>query len=360
MIRSDNIAWSQVKVGIFIVCALLFLAAGIILMGTQTKLFTPTGKLSVIMQNVQGLKVGAPVWLAGLDVGVVTSIGFADPRKTNEVEVILQIDKGALKKIGTDSIIRVKTRGLMGEKYIDVTPSQTYAEQPVKRLYGSPSVGLDEVMQKAGDSFDMIQDYAGKISKGEGTISRLIQDPKLYDNLVTLTKELSTFSERINSGQGTLGKLYRSEEPYQKMISILNRADTTLRKIQTSDGTMNKLIYDRELYDKLVSLADKSVQAADDVHELNVKLTSPNSTIGKFITDREFYDKGLALINRADNSMKSLEEITAKVNKGEGTAGKLISDKEMYDRMDRMITDLNALVTDIKENPKRYVKFSLF
>jgi phospholipid/cholesterol/gamma-HCH transport system substrate-binding protein len=123
---------------------------------------------------------------------------------------------------------------------------------------------------------------------------------------------------------------------------------------------MNRLIYDRELYDKLVSLADKSVQAADDVHELNVKLTSPNSTIGKFITDREFYDKGLALINRADNSMKSLEEITARVNKGEGTAGKLLNDKELYDRMDRMITDLNALVTDIKENPNRYVKFSLF
>jgi phospholipid/cholesterol/gamma-HCH transport system substrate-binding protein len=121
------------------------------------------------MKDIQGLKVGAPVWLAGLDVGVVTAIGFEDPRKTNDVEVILQIDKGALKKIGTDSIIRVKTRGLMGEKYIDITPSQTYAEQPVKRLYGSPSVGLDEVMQKAGDSFDMIQ-LPRKISKGEGTL----------------------------------------------------------------------------------------------------------------------------------------------------------------------------------------------
>jgi phospholipid/cholesterol/gamma-HCH transport system substrate-binding protein len=360
MKRSDNIAWSQLKVGVFIVCALLFLAGAIILMGTQTKLFTPTGKLSVIMPNVQGLKVGAPVWLAGLDVGVVTSIGFEAPKKNNEVEVVLQIDKEDLKKIGTDSTIRVKTRGLMGEKYVDITPSRTYSEHPVTRLYGSPSVGLDEVMQKAGTSFDMIQDYAGKISKGQGTLSRLIQDPKLYDNLVTLTKELSTFSERINNGQGTLGKLYRSEEPYQKMISILNRADTTLRKIQNSEGTLNKLIYDRELYDKLVSLADKSVQAADDVRSLNQKLTSPNSTFGKFITDREFYDKGMALINRADNSMKALEEITSKVNKGEGTAGKLISDKELYDRMDRMVTDLNALVKDIKENPKRYVKFSLF
>ncbi|HET6420844.1 MAG TPA: MlaD family protein [Geobacteraceae bacterium] len=360
MKRSDNISWSQVKVGIFIICALIFLAVGIILMGKQVNLFTPKSKLSVIMKDVQGLKVGAPVWLAGIDVGMVSAIHFENPKFSNNVEIILEVDNDSMKKIGVDSIIRVKTRGLMGEKYVDITPSQTYSEYPVKRLYGSPTIGLDEVMQKAGASFDMVQDYAKKISKGEGTISRLIQDPKLYDNLVSVTKELSEFTLKINHGQGTLGKLYRSEEPYDRMTSILTRADNTLKDLQNSNGTMNRLIYDRELYDKLVSLADKSVRAADDVHQLNEKLTSPNSSIGKFITDREFYDKGIALMNRADNSIKALEEITAKVNRGEGTAGRLISDKELYDRMERVITDLDALVKDVKENPKRYVKFSLF
>lgn len=168
MKRSDNISWSQVKVGIFIVCALLFLAIGIILMGTQTKLFTPTGKLSVIMTNVEGLKVGAPVWLAGIDVGVVTSIRFERPTKTNEVAIVLQIDREALRKIGTDSVVRVKTRGLMGEKYVDITPSQTYSNHPVTRLYGLPTVGLDEVMQKAGASFDTLQGFTKKISQGKG------------------------------------------------------------------------------------------------------------------------------------------------------------------------------------------------
>ncbi len=360
MNRSDNIAWSQVKVGIFIVCALLFLAAAIILMGSETNLLTKTDKVSVIMKNVEGLKVGAPVWLAGIDVGSVTSVRFEHPTSSNEVEVVLQIDRQSLRKIGNDSLIRVKTRGLMGEKYVDITPSQKYSEHPVKRLYGTPTIGLDEVMQKAGNSFDTLQGFADKISKGEGTVGRLIQDPKLYDNLVVLTRELSAFADQINKGQGTLGKLYRSEEPYDRMISILSRADNTLRDIQNSNGTMNKLIYDHQLYDKLVSLADKSVVAADDVHELNRKLTSPNSSLGKFLTDREFYDKGMSLMERADRSVKSFEEITARVNRGEGTAGKLLSDKELYDRMERMITDLDALVKDIKENPKKYVKFSLF
>lgn len=360
MKRSDNIAWSQLKIGIFIVSALIFLAAGIILMGTQTNLFTPSGKLSVIMANVEGLKEGAPVWLAGIDVGVVTAIRFAQPSKSNDVEVALQINREALNKIGTDSLVRVKTRGLMGEKYVDITPSVTYAKKLVTLIKGAPTIGVDEVMQKAAKSFDTLQGFAEKVTEGRGTISRLIQDPGLYDNLVGLTKELSSFADQINRGQGTLGKLYQSDEPYNRMISILTRTDNTLRDIQNSSGTMNKLIYDRQLYDKLISLADKSVKAADDIHELNLKLTSPGSTVGKLLADREFYDKGLALIDRADRSVKSFEEIAARVNRGEGTIGKLISEKQLYEGLERMITDLDLLIRDIKENPKKYVKFSLF
>jgi phospholipid/cholesterol/gamma-HCH transport system substrate-binding protein len=68
----------------------------------------------------------------------------------------------------------------------------------------------------------------------------------------------------------------------------------------------------------------------------------------------------MALIDRADQSVKAFEEIAAKVNRGEGTAGKLITEKEMYERMEQMLVDVDLLVKDIKENPKKYVKFSLF
>ena len=360
MKRSDNISWSQVKVGIFIVCALIFLAGGIILMGKQTKLFVDKGQLSVIMTDVAGLKVGAPVWLAGVDVGAVTRIRFERPRESNEVTIDIEVDRGALRKIGPDSVITVKTRGLMGEKYVDITPSKVYSEVPAQRLYGTTVPKLDDVVAKAGTVFDQVNQIVGKINKGEGTLGRFSSDPKLYDNLVGLTVELKGFMDSTNRGQGTLGKLARNSEPYDRLVSILNRADTTLRDIQNSDGTLNKLIYDRQLYDKLVSLADKSTQAADDVRELNRKLTSKDTSVGKFLTDREFYDKGIALIDRADKSVKSVEEITARVNRGEGTVGKLLNEKELYEKLDRVVGDLDALVKDIKANPKRYVKFSVF
>lgn len=360
MDRSDQIGWAQVRAGVFILAALIFFAAGVLLMGQKTKMFTPKGKLRVVMDDVAGLKEGAPVWLAGVDVGVVTAISFENPQKSNEVDVLLEADHGALRKIGPDSRITIKTRGLMGEKYVDITPSRTYSETPPTVLRGTSVAKLDDVIQKAGATFDRLNTIVESVTQGEGTLGKLSTDPALYQNIVKLTQELSDLTITINRGDGTLGRLNRSPEPYNKLISILNRADRTLQDIQASDGTMNKLIYDTTLYTKLVALADKSVEAADDVRELNRKLTSKDGTLGMLIGNREFYDKGLSLLSRADSSVKAIEEITAKVNNGEGTLGKAINEKEMYERMNRMVDSVDLLVNDIKKHPGRYVKFSLF
>jgi phospholipid/cholesterol/gamma-HCH transport system substrate-binding protein len=360
MERSNRIGWAQVRAGVFIFIALIFVAGGVLLMGEKSKMFVAKGKLRVVMDDVAGLKEGAPVWLAGVDVGVVTAIDFTDPRKTNEVNIFLEADHGALRKIGPDSRITIKTRGLMGEKYVDITPSQQYFDTPETVLHGTTIMKLDDVVQKAGATFERLNTVVDAITQGKGTLGKLTTDPALYHNIVKLTGELNSLAVTINHGDGTLGKLARSPEPYNRLITILTRADRTLQDIQASEGTLNKLIYDKSLYDKLVALAEKSNQAADDVRELNRKITSRDGTLGMLINDREFYDRGLSLLTRADSSVRSIESIAAKVDKGEGAAGRMVNDKELYERMNRMVEDVDALVKDFRENPRRYIKFSLF
>ncbi len=360
MKRSDTVTWSQVKVGIFIVCALFFLAWGIILFGEKENLFTPKGRFTVIMTDVAGLKVGAPVWLAGFEIGVVKEIRFEHPEKSNEVQILVEVNREMLKKIGKDSVITVKTRGLIGEKYLDITPSSSVVVKPEKRLYGTSLTRVDEVMQKAGSSFDRLNTVLDKMNRGEGSLGRLATDPKLYDNLAQLSHELATFMGNINRGEGTLGKLAKSHEPYDRLMNILARADQAIQDVQSTKGTMGNLIHNRELYDRLVSVAVKSDKAASDFQELNRKLTSPDGTIGKLIGDRQLYDKGITLMERADRSLASLEEITTRLKQGEGTAGKLLSDKELYDKLNRTVEDLDALVKDIKANPKKYLGVSIF
>lgn len=360
MERSNRIGWAQVRAGMFILVALIGIAGGVLLMGEKTKMFVAKGQLRVVMDDVAGLKEGAPVWLAGVDVGVVTRIEFSDPKRSNKVEILLEADHEALRKIGTDSMITIKTRGLMGEKYVDITPSRQYSEAPATVLQGTTVAKLDDVVQKAGTTFDRLNTIVDSITQGKGTLGKLANDPELYQNIVKLTGELNALAVTINHGEGSLGKLARSPEPYNRLVTILNRADQTLQDIQDSEGTLNRLIYDKTLYDKLVTLAEKSNQAAEDVRELNKKITSKDGTLGMLLNDRELYDKGMVLLTRADNSVTSIENITAKVNSGEGTAGRLVNDKELYERMNRMVEDVDALVKDFKEHPRKYIKFSVF
>lgn len=360
MKRSDNLHLSQVKTGIFIVVSLLLFAGGILMMGDKTKMFIEKSELSVIMPDVAGLKIGAPVWLAGVDVGLVTDIGFEAPEKNNEIDVTLEVSKSALKKIGADSRVMIKTRGLMGEKYVDITPSKGYSETPPRVIRGESVAKLDDVMQKAGASFDRFNRIMEKIDKGEGSLGKLTTDKKLYDNLVTLSQELKILADTINRGEGSLGKLMRSDEPYKKIVAILNRADATLKDIQSADGTLGRLIRDRELYDKMVMLADKSSLAADDMRELKKILTSKDNTIGKLLTDKELYDRGVILLTRADSAVKAYEEAANRLKTKEGTAGKLLNDQEAYDKLLVMIESIDALIKDVKANPKRYINLSIF
>jgi len=319
MKRSDNLRWSQVKAGIFILVAILLFGAGVLMMGDKTKMFIQKGTLSVIMPDVAGLKIGAPVWLAGVDVGLVTDIHFETPEKNNEITVTLQIDRNALKKIGSDSRVIIKTRGLMGEKYVDITPSQKYSGSPPEKIYGETVARLDDVMQKAGASFDRLNSILEKIDRGEGTLGKLTTDKRLYDNLAALSLELKELADSVNSGKGSMGKLIRSDEPYNRVISILDRVDATLSDIQSKDGTFGRLVRDRELY-----------------------------------------DKGLALVSRADGAVKSFEDVAARLHSKEGSAGKLLTDREAYDKLVKMIESIDALVLDIKANPKKYINISVF
>lgn len=360
MKRSDNIAWSQVKAGILIVVALTFFAAGILLLGEKTKFFVPKGRLTVVMTDVAGLKVGAPVWLAGVDVGIVKDVYFARPQVSNEVDVVLEIERRALRKIGRDSAITVKTRGLLGEKYVDITPSRFVMERPETRLRGTPVTRIDEVLEKAGTAFDRLNVITERMSRGEGFLGRLATDPRLYDNMVNLTAEVEIFTRSMNRGEGSLGKLVKNDEPYDRLMSVMARMDAAFRDIQSERGTLGKLIHDPRLYDKMVSVAEKSEKATNDLRELNRRLLSPEGTIGRLITERELYDRGLSAVQRMERSLASLEETTAVLAKGEGTAGKLVRDRELYDKLNRVVDDFDALVKDIRANPRRYIKFSLF
>ena len=89
-----------------------------------------------------------------------------------------------------------------------------------------------------------------------------------------------------------------------------------------------------------------------ELDDLATKLNNQNGTLVK-LTDPVLYQRLEALTNRG-------EQLLSKVEKGEGTIGKLVTNDELYARADKLLSEMEEFLADVKKNPTKYFKFSVF
>jgi phospholipid/cholesterol/gamma-HCH transport system substrate-binding protein len=85
------------------------------------------------------------------------------------------------------------------------------------------------------------------------------------------------------------------------------------------------------------------------VDSLVVQLNSPNGTAGRLLRDSTLYAQLSGVAQGADSLVKGL-------NSGRGAAGKLLTDQALYDQLNKAITDLNAILADVRRDPRKYTK----
>ncbi|BCR05604.1 ABC transporter substrate-binding protein [Desulfuromonas versatilis] len=325
MKRSMKISWAEVRMGVFLIAALALLGLATFVVGEKTRIFTPTTTVEVVLPDVQGLRVGAPVWLSGVVIGSVAEIAFSDPLKSDQVSVVLRLEESAAGRLGQDARVSIQTRGLLGEKYVEIVPGDRLGI-PAEPLHGVAPLGLDQVIDRAYVAFDRIGQLAEQIENREGSLGKLLTDPTLYDTLVGFAEQFKGLNETMTTGQGTLAK-------------ALN---------------------DPGLYDRLVAFAARGEAAARRFETFVAGLENPEGTLGRLVNDPALYNEGLAALRRAQSSLAEFEALAAAVRNGEGTAGRLVTEDELHDKLNRTLDDLDILLRDLRENPGRYVRFSLF
>jgi phospholipid/cholesterol/gamma-HCH transport system substrate-binding protein len=110
-------------------------------------------------------------------------------------------------------------------------------------------------------------------------------------------------------------------------------------------------------------MVDFSAQGEDAALKMEQFVTSmqdPGGTLARLAHDPALYDESLTTVRQVRLSLAELDALLLAIREGKGTAGKLISEAELHDKMSRTLENLDALVQDMKNNPGRYVKFSLF
>ena len=301
--------WSnEARIGIGVLAAAVIFIAGIVyLRGIDLR--SKQYALRVSYRNVQGLKEGDVVTVAGLAIGRVETMSMVG----RGIRVSLSIQTKV--HLPQDSKAILKSETIMGGKFIEIAP------------------GMDTLMLANGDSLAGM--YEADLSELTATLS-----PITSNVLGILENVNSTFDEP-------------TRKRIQKIVFELERSSTRLEEVIHAGGKSAD-----------ASFADVSAFSRDlarFARTLDTIAVAERLNIDTSVTSFAQWSRNMERVSmKLETTTESLNSVLAKIKNGEGTLGKLVQDERLYNHMDSLAMNLNLLVKDLRENPQRYVKLSLF
>ncbi len=316
----------ETRLGLFF--ALAIIAAVILLEMIGVADFFKGGyRIYANFKNIQELKEGDPVKIAGVEKGRVSQVELID----REVRVTMKMDKDA--QVRTDSKATIKFTGLMGQNYIAVDFGTTNgllategttiasAEQPdlstlmvklenvASGIEGlTKNFSLDSLSTMFGPLTDFVKQngpaltavignmksVSEQVASGQGTVGRLLYDETLYNatlstvtnfqsasgNIQGLITQTQGMLDNINRGQGTLGKLATDDTLYQETATAMSNLRDILQKINRGEGSAGKLVNDDTFYKNAkltLQKVDKATEGLEDQGPLSVLGIAVNS-----------------------------------------------------------------------------------
>jgi phospholipid/cholesterol/gamma-HCH transport system substrate-binding protein len=177
--------------------------------------------LKAYFDNAEGLRVGAPVRLSGVDMGNVTRVRIVGGKPATPVEVTMKVSTKYAFNLRKDSVALLSTAGILGETFVDIDSSTARGPMVVDgdtlAVRGQPEL-QDVVRASQGtlQNLDVVlkrlDRIVGFIESGQGSIGKLIYDPSLYDRLNSTVNDFKGLVDEVKSGQGSLGPLLTSDE----------------------------------------------------------------------------------------------------------------------------------------------------
>jgi phospholipid/cholesterol/gamma-HCH transport system substrate-binding protein len=349
-----QLQWAELRVGLTVIFALIVLAVIISLMTGTSGFFTKKLTIYTYVDDASGLRAGSPVRLQDVAVGSVVSLQIVPERQRTPVQIKMKVAGKATDFLKKDSVVMLTTVGALGETYVNID-STAATQGPAKDGDTLPWRDVPDLQDMVRSSQTTLQNadalvrrvdrIVSAIEDRQGAVGQLIYDKALYDNLNRSVIQAQQILNEINSGKGSLGLLLRSDDLYNKLNASVDKVNQVADEIQAGQGSIGKLLKDPALYDN----ANQAVRKANKFLE---DLNSGKGALGKFAHDQEFANKLQNVVNR-------LSDITDRLDRGEGSAGKLLRDSSLYDNTNKLLTDTQALMQAIRQNPKKYLTIQL-
>jgi len=354
----------EVRVGLVILAAIVVLTAGIFLIGSKNNLFKHKTRYYTELSSVSGLKKGSPVQIDGVDVGTIEKVVLSqDPKKT-QIRVWIHLDEdyaarlrgpadpNGLMKNQVASRARIKTLGLLGDKFIDINSgSPVYPPIPEEgEIPAAQPTNVDALIASGEDVMDNVVEISHSLNRilqrmerGEGLLGQLTSDTpegrRMQSALVNTSESLERIAGTIEHGKGPLPRLLNDRAMANQIAVSLDRFQTLLDQAQHGPGLLPGLINDpaskTEFDETLASLHE----VARNLQAFSADLQSnDDALLQRLVKDKEY---GREVAEQLRQLVKNLNEVSAKLDRGDGTAAKLINDPKIYDAVNDIIVGVN-------------------
>lgn len=299
----------DILLGSFVVLGLALLLAVVFLIGRERKLFDSTTELKAHFPNVAGLAIGADIMLAGVVVGHVRGIQFPklvakDESLARDVIVQMDISDQYMEWIKEDSIARIDSKGLLGDKLLNIT-------------IGSPEFrSLSE-----GDTLKSLP--AMDFNKSLAQAQEALKD--VTETIIEIKNIFKGFNQ--DGGDKALASAVKS------LAQTLENTASITKDIKEKDGLLHALVYEGGGSKTVKSLTEGLNDLAHIINEVKS---------GQGIAHDLIYtnDQGQMLRSLTKASL-DLETVAADLKNGKGSLGLLLKDPGIYNELYGLLGDLN-------------------
>jgi len=302
----------EVKVGIVSIVVIFILILGInYLKGTN--IFKNNITFYALYQNIDGLQIGAPVTVSGFKVGSVTDIDMLT-ESNNNLLVTINIEKELV--VPKESILKIVNQDLMGTKGVNlIFSSSSDNASSGDTLSSSLESSLQEEVNAQILPFKR---KAEELIVSIDSVMMIVTAVLNKDARKDLSKSIESLGETFSLMSSSMKKVDGIIDANEEKISnIIFNMESILSNIEESNSSVNSILSNMSLISDSLS---------------NSNLTS--------------------LVNNFNTLM-------TQINSKEGSAGLLVNDDKLYTNLEKTTKELSELIKDIKDNPKRYINFSL-
>jgi len=270
--------------------------------------------------NLKGLKTGDEIRMAGVKVGAVELTRLAGAR----VEAVLAIEPGV--KIPADAVASIESSSLLGSNYLGITFGTPGLEllKDGNEISTKTTVDMSEVISQLGALGSKLEQVADGVSKALGSgggdsgpgalfgkLDKLVTEngPKLTETL----NNLQDVTAKLKAGEGTLGKLLHDPKLHDELLAsvaeikqaatdartFMGDAKLIVADVKTGKGTLGMLLYDEPT-------ANSLKLTMTNLREVSDKLNSGKGTLGKLISDDTLYLSVQSTLKKADKMIDGL------------------------------------------------------